>query len=185
MKVWRWVAVAAAVVCFSGCTDRYEVLSQTDLDQAPAIIQMDENTAGFKDTDFLLALVPAPAGKVRVNRDFATIVAVAAEGADRWVPLTPEQTAKPRTARYFFVSPAALRTKLPKLVTEKLGKKWPLTDPNDKAVWARMGVTNSAIDLEVGFDTLPMTVRKNTYRPTIDGFSFDIDKAATLKVRQK
>jgi hypothetical protein len=180
----RIAALAALFVVCGACDDRYEILQQRELDLAPVLVQC-AGVDGYERTDVLLALIPATPGLVRLGRDIAQVVAVAKSGSDHWVSLAPEQPSQIRPLDYTFSSPSSLELDNPRLLGYGLGGKSEFTDARNNANWVRAGATNNKINIEIGFDTQPLMIRKVSYAPAADGFSVDLDSGATLQVRKK
>jgi len=174
------LCVAALGVSVLGCAPKLEVLETADLDQLPALVRVENKYAGYDPDDVLLVLIPLQSGLVRITRSAATVLAVKHPGKDWQIP-GPDQLKEIDSIFYTF----PLETELEReaiVLPHDLGPRVNLRGPLN-LLWFRVGLTGQMFNVEVAFETNPVTIRKVSYRSADNGTAVLLETGATLKVR--
>ena len=182
--VWFALCLAVLTGLLFGCTKQFEVLSERELDRLPVVIQLGGSVPGFQTGDTLLALVPGIYGKISHNRGLAEVIAIYNQTKKQWQSLGEGQPWQLRSLDYKFATVDSLNLS-GIIFSANLGRREPVNDRLNKAIWVRSCHAGSSLIIEVAFGTDPLTVRKIQYLPSVDGLTVDLQKGSLLQVREK
>ncbi|NLH47931.1 MAG: hypothetical protein GX444_04920 [Myxococcales bacterium] len=183
-SVWCALCLAVLTGLLFGCAKQFEVLSEREIDRLPVIIQLGGSVPGFQTGDTLLALVPAIYSKTSHSRGLAEVIAVYNQTKKQWQSLGEGNPWQLRSLDYKFATIDSLNLS-GILLPGNLGRREPVNDRLNKAIWVRTCHTGSSLIIEVAFGTEPLTVRKIQYQPSVDGLTVELEKGSLLQVREK
>jgi len=179
------VIVFSLIICgWAGCSSKkeYEVLSTTPLEKVPLLVKNSETLTAYQKNDLLLGLVNMAVGRVRVYRGKCDVLAIFNSETHQWRVPAGADVVLLNSMDYRIADQVDIKASGLKL-SRGLGPKIPLATADGAAGWLRAGYHHPNVNLEVGFNTQPLTIRKVTYRPAANGLYATLEEGALIKVK--